>query len=343
MTGAIIIVGPEITGTSVSARSDHSVRSAEQLQRGIPLTCVEVLGRSVLDRLSDELRKIGIDAVTVVADRCFEAARSDVDQAISLPISWVEDAWSSATRMLMHYRENGIDTALVIRPGAYAELDYADVLQYHREGNQGTTRAYSEDVPLDIWVVDGNRFSAGEQIRDTFLAGNGARYAVGGYVNHLEHPRDLRRLVTDALSSRCRLRPQGCETRPGVWMNEGAEVHRSARIVAPAFIGRDSRIEEQCLITRCSSVESNCQIDYGTVIEDSSILPNSYVGIGLDISHSIIRGNSLLNLERDVTLEIADPGVMRLNRVLRKEANRQSPMSLGLVEMSLASVEKDVR
>ena len=126
-------------------------------------------------------------------------------------------------------------------------------------------------------------------------------------------------------------------------MNEGAEVHRSARIVSPAFIGRGSRIEEQCLITRCSNVENNCQIDYGTVIEDSSILPNSYVGIGLDISRSIIQGNSLLNLERDVTLEIADPGVMRLNRVLRKEANRQSPMSLGLVEMSLASVEKDVR
>lgn len=341
MTGAIIIVGPEVTGNSISALSDQSARSAVQLQRGTPLTGVEVLGRSVLDRLSDELRKVGIDAVTVLADRCFEAARSDVDQATSLPISWVEDAWSSATRMLTHYRQNGIETTLVIRAGAYAELDYADALQYHREQNQGATRAFSEDVPLDIWVVDG--FSAGEQIRDMFLAGCGARYSVEGYVNHLAHPRDLRRLVVDALSSRCRLRPQGNETRPGVWMNEGAEVHRSARIVAPAFIGRGSRIEEQCLITRCSNVENNCQIDYGTVIEDSSILPNSYVGIGLDISRSIIQGNRLLNLERDVTLEIADPGVMRLNRVLRKEANRQSPMSLGLVEMSLASVEKDVR
>ena len=342
MTGAIIIVGPEVTESSVSVRSDRSA-GAEQLQRGTPLTCVEVLGRSVLDRLSDELRKVGIDAVTLLADCCFEAARSEVDQAVSLPISWVDDVWSSGTRMLAHYRQNGIDTTLVIRAGAYAELDYADALQYHREQNQGATRAFSDDVPLDIWVVDGDRFSAGEQIRETFLAGRGARYSVEGYVNHLEHPQDLRRLVTDALSSRCRLRPQGYETRPGVWMNEGADVHRSARIVAPAFIGRGSRIEEQCLITRCSTVESNCQIDYGTVIEDSSILPNSYVGIGLDISHSIVQGNSLLNLERDVTIEIADPGVMRLNKVLRKEANRQSPMSLGLVEMSLASVEKDVR
>ena len=99
-----------------------------------------------------------------------------------------------------------------------------------------------------------------------------ARYFVRGYVNRLTGPADLRRLAVDALTSRCRLRPQGTESRPGVWMDEGAQVHRDARIVAPIFIGRGARISEQCLVTRCSSIESNCHIDYGTVVEDSSIL-----------------------------------------------------------------------
>jgi hypothetical protein len=57
-------------------------------------------------------------------------------------------------------------------------------------------------------------------------------------------------------------------------------------------------------------------------VEDSSILSNSYVGIGLDVSHSIVNGNQLLNLERGVALEIQDPGMIR-RAIPRKEANLQ--------------------
>jgi len=150
-------------------------------------------------------------------------------------------------------------------------------------------------------------------------------------------------LVVDALTSRCSLRPQGIEVRPGVWLDEGARVHRDARIVSPAFIGRGASIAEQCLITRCSSVESNCQIDYGTVVEDSSILSNTYVGIGLDLSHSIVDGSNLLNLERGVTLEIADPCVIRQNLVPLQEKNFRSPARFGFGGMQLPPLEDGLR
>jgi NDP-sugar pyrophosphorylase family protein len=233
----------------------------------------------------------------------------------------VEDAWSAATQILKSYKERGIEATLVVRLAAYAELDPLDALQFHRAEQQVVTRVFDAQGPLDIWILDMARMTVDKDILTTLRAEEPARYSVRGYVNRLDHPRDLRRLVVDSLSSRCRLRPQGSEVRPGVWMNEGAQLHRGARIVAPAYIGREARIEEQCLITRCSNVESNCQIDYGTVVDDSAVLSNSYVGIGLDISHSIVNGNNLLNLERDVTLEITDPGVIRQNRVLRKETN----------------------
>jgi NDP-sugar pyrophosphorylase family protein len=116
-------------------------------------------------------------------------------------------------------------------------------------------------------------------------------------------------------------------------------VHRDSRIVAPAFIGRGARIGEQCLITRCSNIESNCQIDYGTVVEDSSILSNSYVGIGLDLSHSIVDGNNLMNLERGVTLEIADPCVIRQNRAPRHDKNFKLPATFGRGGVHFSQVE----
>jgi NDP-sugar pyrophosphorylase family protein len=98
-------------------------------------------------------------------------------------------------------------------------------------------------------------------------------------------------------------------------MGENAEIGRGARIVAPAFIGQKAKIGDDCLITRGTDVECNSQVDFGTAAENSSILSNTYLGIGLDLSHSIVDGKYLWNLRHDVTLEITDPVVMRPNAV----------------------------
>ena len=84
-------------------------------------------------------------------------------------------------------------------------------------------------------------------------------------------------------------------------------MHRWARIVAPAYIGRGSKIMEDTLITRHSTIEKNCCVDYGTVVEDSSILQNTDIGICLDVCHAVANGNKLLSLDRDVVIEISDP------------------------------------
>jgi len=104
-------------------------------------------------------------------------------------------------------------------------------------------------------------------------------------------------------------------------MEEGAQVERGARVVAPAYIGRGVTIADECLITRGSNVESNSLIDFGTVIEDSSILPDTYVGIGLDLSHSVVDGSEVLNLQHGVRLRITDPVVVRRNAPHRNSQN----------------------
>jgi NDP-sugar pyrophosphorylase family protein len=113
------------------------------------------------------------------------------------------------------------------------------------------------------------------------------------------------------LRGRCEKNFTGKEIRPGVWIDEGAKVHRRARIVGPAYIGRRSALRADTLITRCSSVEKDCCVDYGTVIENSSLLPNTHVGIWLDVCHAVASGNRLFSLGRNVGIEISDPSVMR--------------------------------
>jgi len=145
-------------------------------------------------------------------------------------------------------------------------------------------------------------------------------YMIGGYVRRLEDPRDIRKLICDALGGRCSVRPSGREVRPGIWIDEGAEIDKRARIVSPAYIGRNSKVKEDALITRCSSIERNCCVDYGTVIEDSSVLANTSIGIWLDVRHAVANGNKMFSLAHGVGVEISDPSVMRSNGLARHAA-----------------------
>lgn len=326
MLGAIVIVEG-----GVAEHSGHSFPT-------IPLACVEILGQSVLARQIADLQRTTSDAITVLAENGIAAFHSCVEQAASdVQVKWVEDVWCSATQTLRTYKDCNIETTLILRAGAYAEFDAKEILEFHRAQGRTITRAFVAAVPLHFWVVATDRAAETEDLRRYLAAPDPACYALCGYVNRLAHPRDLRRLVIDSFSSRCRLHPAGTETRPGVWIADGAHVHRKARIVAPAFLGLGSKIEEKCLITRGCNVESNAEVDYGTVVEDSSVLANSYVGIGLDITHSIVDGRHLHNLKRDVTLEIADAGIVRRLASLRTGTNQSSPVILGLIQHSICA------
>jgi hypothetical protein len=58
-------------------------------------------------------------------------------------------------------------------------------------------------------------------------------------------------------------------------------------------------------------VERNCQVGPGTVVERASILPHSVIAGGLDVSHAVVDGNRWVDLERNLTLHIDDPNLIR--------------------------------
>lgn len=340
MLSAIVIVGPE---NQSDARCGGTVSkllpTVNSGHRGTPLVFVEVLGRSVIERLIDELQRGGVEKISVYQGIAESSPLPDIHSASPIEFCTAETAWSGASQRLAASKGSAAEALVVARAAAYVDFDLKDALQFHREHGQAVTLAFDQEGPLDMWLIDPSRINDRINTLGTEGGIEPARYFVHGYINRLQHPGDLRRLAVDGLTARCGLRPKGTESRRGTWIDEGAQVHRDARIVAPAFIGRGTKIAEQSLITRCSNIESNCQIDYGTVVEDSSILPNSYVGIGLDVAHSIVDGNNLLNLERDVTMEIADPCVFRQNRVSRQSGNFPSPVSFGVGNVPAVQAE----
>jgi len=268
--------------------------------------CVDVLGQSVISRVAEGLKRGGIVSVSVLAAQHSSLTAYKVDGQSVVP-----DRWRAAGIRFARCKEEAFEAVLVADCGTYAEFDLADMLAFHHEHGEPVTQAYSADGAIDFWMIDPSRFDEGEDLRSAILAACPAYYELRGYVNRLRNASDFRRLVLDSFSSRARLRPRAVETRPGVWIGENAEIGRNARIVPPAFMGKGVRIADECLITRSTNVERGAHVDFGTAVEDSSILPNTYLGIGLDLSHSVADGTTLRNLQHDVTLEISDPSVMR--------------------------------
>jgi NDP-sugar pyrophosphorylase family protein len=286
-----------------------------------PLACVEILGRSMLERTIERFVQANVESVRVlVSDDAAYAAQPLRSTFDCVKFKRVRDVGSAVGEEVRELFQSGIDDAFIVSANVYAETDLFDLLSFHRESRQRATKAVDRDGPMALGIVDGAK-ALEMDIENVLTPGQGAgsSYFIREYVSRLTHRRDLRRLATDALSGRCAIRPAGKEVKPGVWFDEGAQVHKRARIVAPAYIGRGSKIRPNTVITRCSSVERDCCVDCGTVVEDSLILSDTHIGISVDVCHAVVDGNKLLNLERDVVVEISDPGVMRSTRSIRKQ------------------------
>lgn len=322
MVGAIII------GDETAAGEDTQSPSRARSRRR-PWATVEVLGKAPIARLAESLNTELCDAVSVIVND----PPNSQDVRTPHPASLAD----LAAARFAEYKADGFETVLVVQCGAYLELDAAEMLSFHGEQGSMVTRAFADDGPLDLWMVDPSVLPERTPLMSALLCTRPAVYRSKGYVNQLRNARDFRQLVLDGLYSRCRLRPQGSEIKPRIWNCDGTQIDRSARVVAPAFIGRNVHISAECLITRGSNVESNSRVDFGTAVEDSSVLSDSYVGIGLDLSHSIVDGHTLLNLRHNVNLEITDPVVMRKNTV--RGGDRQSLASFESRHMALSSTE----
>jgi NDP-sugar pyrophosphorylase family protein len=306
---AIVVIGNQFAPTTL-----WEFAHRESL-RPVSGGCLEILGRSVLELTVIRLRQAGIKTISVIAEAGslpFWPAR-DLEIIAARQSS---DHWPRAMRKLRDYASHGIEDVLVMELGAYAECDFGEALQFHRSVQSTLTQLQDSQQPLDFWIVKaGAMRTAALEYSLPFgldkMLGPAAPFPIKGYVNRLADARDLRKLVVDAFLGHCTIRPRGREVRPGVWMDDGARPHRSARIVAPAYLGHAVKLEPSSVIARFSNVERNCRVGEGTVVESASVLSHTALGRGLDVSQAVVHGNEFVDLARNLVIRIDDPNLLR--------------------------------
>ena len=300
----------DVRAIVVLGASNTSAEDTRESIAGVPIAFADVVGKPVIFRVVDDLRSNGVNLVTVVTD----AAIKEWPTGTGSHGTWVhapsDQLWRTVEHTFADVSNAGAELVLLLRVGAYADINYSDALRAHIDQRHHVTCIVDAlGRSLEAYAITGSRrneaaYLVRHELRQ-FRSGC-KLYTHTGYVNPLVTAQDLRNLAIDALMQRVHIVPEGVQIKPGVWVGRGAQVHRRARVLSPAFIGAGSRVRAAAVITRCTALEHHTVVDCGTVVENVSTLPHTYLGAGLDVTHCVVGRRRLWNLKRNVEVEFAD-------------------------------------
>jgi len=312
---AILVIDDRIAPFTASD-SDLAYKGRTTGGRG-PIASTEIFGESLLDRTVKRLRNAGIESVSVVAGPGVGPNLPKLRASFRRIVTERSyERWPTAQQEVIRQSAQGVRTVLMIGVNAYVEWDVRHFLDFHRSTGVPLTQLHNAQGPLDLWAVESEWFGTAAigctlPFRYGEFPGLPVPCPIDGYVNRLASAGDLRRLVQDGFLCRCEVRPGGGEIKPGIWVEDGALVHRLARLVAPVYLGSWTNIGASAVVTRFSNIEHHSNVGDGTIVDASSVLPFTELASGLEISRSVVEGNTLVDVRRNLALCIRDPKLIR--------------------------------
>src|SRR5215470_14811582 len=121
---ATIVVGPGFE-TSESGTDVPALCEPQESISGKPIVCIDLLGRSPLDRVIEKLLQTGVKSITLVIEEKFSRLlKAQTSKAVRLDLvpdsSYLSSTAEGAVRELVGH---GAEMVLLCRLGPYVELD----------------------------------------------------------------------------------------------------------------------------------------------------------------------------------------------------------------------------
>ncbi len=101
-----------------------------------------------------------------------------------------------------------------------------------------------------------------------------------------------------------------CEIAPGVWAGRHTRIHSQANLYAPVFLGDGCIIEAGASIGPNVAIGERSVIGCGATLEDALLLPNSYLGEGLNVKQAVIGDRTLYNARDRILVEVTDRTIL---------------------------------
>jgi hypothetical protein len=281
--------------TSISG-DDHPASSSYLSSSLLP-----IVGNDVLQTWTDRIRKAGVEDIWLTS-----ASRDSV---------------ADTKPALNQLVRQGIDRLLMIKLKSYAEMDLSDLVRFHCERGSSVTDVLDSQGRLGISLYDQVAFSAEKQAGG-FIQGPCTQYPFDGYAKRISTAKERQELACDALTGACAMRPVGEKIGEQVWIGQDVNIAESAKISGPSYIGDRVTLRSGATIGPFSSVEHDCVVDCGTSIERSTVLPSTYLGIGLMIRQAMVDGGQLQDLNTGAVADLRPAGLAC--RISARKANRKA-------------------
>ena len=118
----------------------------------------------------------------------------------------------------------------------------------------------------------------------------------------------------DLLESHCKILDKkfsglilkGREVDPGICLSRNVILPPTVSLHPPLYIAEDCQIQQGVKIGPYASIGKGCIVERKSVVENSVVFSQSYVGEGLEVKNSIVDKNFLANLIIDSEITIKD-------------------------------------
>jgi hypothetical protein len=117
--------------------------------------------------------------------------------------------------------------------------------------------------------------------------------------------------------------------QPGVWVGLRTKISARTKITPPCWIGNDVHISAESVIGPDVIIEDRCLVEGNNEIAKSIIFPETFIGPGVDVTNSIVNGNTIVNVQTASVLQVPNSYIVSS---LSKARNRNiKPSVLGRV------------
>jgi carbonic anhydrase/acetyltransferase-like protein (isoleucine patch superfamily) len=287
---AAVVMVPSMQDLAALPNS-QSPALASDASRSLHSLLMPILGNDVLRGWMERVRKLGVQSLWLASSPRKEITCSTLGSLA----------------------QQGVDRFLMIKLKSYAEMDLADLLDFHRESRNTVTEVHDSRGDLGVRVLDHPAQTGDGNNCECCVPAGSERpfYAFRGYAKRILSAKERQDLVGDALTGTCAMRPLGKEIRELVWIGEGADLATSVRTIGPSYIGARTIIRAGATIGPFASVERDCMVDCGTTIERSTVLPQTYLAPGLLIRNALIDGRYLEDLQSGIVADLKPAGLAR--------------------------------
>lgn len=307
---AAVVVVPDKQDYSQVPRPQPLASESLGFQRPLYSAIFPILGNDVLRTWTERIRRLGIQNLWLASSKC---AGSDLS--------------------LYGLLKQGIERLLMIRLKSYAELDLADLIRFHCQRRNSMTEVHDAKGQLGVSVLDQLALPAAAEGSDRPSADFGrTAYPFHGYAKRIFSARERQELVGDVLTGACAMRPFGEEIREQVWVGKDVRLADSVRLMGPSYIGDRTIVRAGATIGPFASVERDCVVDCGTMVEQSSILPATYLAPGLLFRNALIHGGTLQDVRSGAVADLMPAGLASRMPEPRLAGKLDEPPAKGSVE-----------